>query len=235
MKTTVVEILQETPTTRTVRFAKPEDFTYHPGQFIMLNLPHPQPDDRGSRRSLSLSSSPTEEFLQITTREGTSSFKQTLHQLEVGTDVDLLGPMGRFLLNEDAQTPAILLAGGIGATPFRSMLTHLTHTQSTKPVTLLFSNKKPDDIVFHNHFVDISRESKYIDVINTITDTESLNDSYSGKRGRINEEMIQTVSYWKQAEYYLCGPIVMVSALQEVVKSLGISEERIKTEQFSGY
>lgn len=80
---------------------KNTDFTFQPGQYIQMNLPHPDPDDRGSWRFFTITSSPTEkDYLMITCRKGKSSFKRALFALTPGTSVQFYGPIGKFVLEE---------------------------------------------------------------------------------------------------------------------------------------
>src|SRR3990167_2473682 len=104
---------------QTFIFDKPADLNYTAGQFITLTVPHPNADDRGSRRWFTASSSPTEDYLSITTKlsQPGSSFKQALRQLAPGTPVEMLEPKGDFILPDDPTQPIVLVAGGIGVTP----------------------------------------------------------------------------------------------------------------------
>jgi ferredoxin-NADP reductase len=83
-------------------FLRPEDFQFLPGQYIQMTLPHAKTDDRGSSRYFTISSSPTEkDYLMITSRKGSSSFKKALFGLEEGTQVQFFGPIGMFVLPEE--------------------------------------------------------------------------------------------------------------------------------------
>ncbi len=111
---------------RTFYFRPEKPAHYTAGQYTELALPHPHPDKRGGRRWFTLSSSPTEDLLSITTKyagdDDTSSFKRTLFKLKPGSEVHMADPMGDFVLPKLIQTPLVFVAGGIGITPFHSML-----------------------------------------------------------------------------------------------------------------
>jgi ferredoxin-NADP reductase len=146
---------EEAPHIRTFFFKPEKPVHYTAGQFTELTLPHDSPDDRGIRRWFTLSSSPTDELLSITTRftpDTGSSFKNALFALEPGTVVQMADAMGDFVLPKLIQTPLIFVAAGIGITPFHSILTWLTATGEKRPIKLLYAVHEEDDIIFQDTF-----------------------------------------------------------------------------------
>lgn len=208
-------------------FGRPRNFEFIPGQYVKMVLSIENPDDRGTSRFFSLSSSPTEkDHLMITTRILQSSFKKTLGNLPVGAEVQMRGPHGMFVLVLDEQDTRrkVYLAGGIGITPARSMLVYLRDKNLNIPLTLIASFSNRDEIIFQNELNSISNELRKI--IYVVTSRE----------GRIDEEKIRkNISDFLNSLFYISGPAGFVEAMAKLVKSIGVPEENIKTEDFPGY
>lgn len=232
METTTLSVTQETPSVFTYRFVKPPGFLYKAGQFINIEIPVENPDNRGSKRNSSLASSPTEDFLMISMRRGVSQFKKTLEQIKIGAPVKIVGPLGRFTLNEDETTPAVMLTGGIGITPFRSMIKYATDKKLKKHITLIYSNKTASDIPFQQELFALHAKNEHLTIYHTVTQDES----WTGKKGRISEELIrECVPSLEKAEYYICGSPQMVTSLRALLATMQIPSERIAFEPFTGY
>ena len=131
MIATLHHVVDETPVIRTFFFKSERPLRYVAGQFIELTLPHADPDDRGTRRWFTLSSAPSHELISITTKhaEKPSTFKQKLWSLEPGDTVDISEPMGDFVLPKDSTQPLVWIAGGLGITPFHSIVQWLQDTK----------------------------------------------------------------------------------------------------------
>ena len=128
MKALFDHFTDENDTIRTFYFKTESPLDYTAGQYIQLSLPHEHEDDRGAKRWFTLSSSPTDALISITTRfnkEHSSTFKETLFALTPGTEVNFTGPMGDFVLPKQIDKPLVFVAGGIGVTPFHSMMAWL--------------------------------------------------------------------------------------------------------------
>ncbi|MBI3624317.1 FAD-dependent oxidoreductase [Candidatus Saccharibacteria bacterium] len=123
---------------------------YTPGQFTQLRLAHQNVDKRGDKRWFTLSSSPSESLLAITTKlsQPGSSFKRSLRQLQPGTELHLADPTGDFVLPKDASIPLIFVAGGIGITPMRSMIKWLTDMKEQRHITLLYAVNSRRELAF---------------------------------------------------------------------------------------
>src|ERR1700722_16878985 len=127
---------------KTFYFRPEKPVHYTAGQFIELTIPHKNPDKRGIKHWFTLSSPPTDELLSITTKfagDQSSSFKKALFKLKPGTELRMADPMGDFVLPKLIQTPLIFVAGGIGITPFHSMLSWLAATGEVRPIKLLYA------------------------------------------------------------------------------------------------
>lgn len=214
---------------------KGSDLDFLPGHYIRMSLQLQNPDERGSSRFFSIASSPLEkDYVVVTTRVLQSSFKKTLLQLSSGTEVKFFGPVGQFVLKEEDLTPRIFLAGGIGITPFHSMITYVTEKKIQIPITLFVSFSALDEVLFRKELEKISEENPLIKIIYTITHPQD--GEWKGEIGRISEDLIKKyVSDIQSAQYMIVGPPTMVSAVIELVQKMGVEQERIKKENFVGY
>jgi len=193
-----------------------------PGQYLRLELPH-KADDRGTTRYFTISSSPlNKKYLTITTRIIKSTFKKELLNLKPGTKVNVFGPMGWFVLPKDEKEEKVFIAGGIGVTPFRSLLTSIKDKQLEKPITLFaaFSNK--ENFVFYAELADIAKKNSEIEVVYTDL--------------RISSDLINKyIADIQKPIFLVTGPPAMVEEIKKLLLDLGAIDEKIQTEDFDGY
>src|SRR3989338_5302529 len=162
----IIGIREETPTIKSIKIQK-DNFDYKPGQYVQMEL---ETGDEENIHPLSIASSPTEDFLMFSTKISNSTFKQELFSLKVGDKLKIKGPMGVFVLNENAKN-IVFLGGGIGITPFRNMIKYASDKRLPMKLTLLYSNKTPADIVYRNEWTLLEKQNKNLKVVNTITDS----------------------------------------------------------------
>lgn len=218
------------------RSAKP-DYTFLPGQYNRIILPHENVDERGTSRNFSIVSSPNNtKELMITTRIVQSSFKKALYNLTPGTPVQFFGPVGRFIFDENEVGDRVFLAGGIGITPFHSMLTYIAEKNITIPVTLFASFSTSDDVIYLDEFTKISQDHPNVKIVYTITKPELSQKPWSGETGRVTPELIKKyVPSIAQCITYSCGPIPMVDGMLETLTMMGVPKENQRKENFVGY
>lgn len=214
-------------------FERPVDFTYQAGQYIKMKLDLKNPDNRGVTRYFTLSSSPTDDFLMVTTRILKSTFKMRLGELKVGERVHMRGPWGDFVLSRESK-PRVFIAGGIGMTPFHSMLRYIGESNINIPILLFVSYKTPGRILYQNELEKITRGHRNIQIITTITKPEGT--QWTGATGRINTELLRKhIANLYENIYYVAGPDPMVEEVEKLLKSIGIKKEQILTDGFPGY
>jgi ferredoxin-NADP reductase len=213
---------------------------YSAGQFAYFKLDGVVGDAKGPIRHFSLASSPTEQdFIMISTRIRDTPYKQKMASLEKGAKILAWGPEGEFILHKDYSKPAVLLSGGIGVTPFRSMVKYATDRRLPLKITMFDSNRDAGNILYKTEFDRWAKENKNLKVVYTITEEEKQDSNWAGERGRINKEMI--AKYLSNDEitsavFYICGPPGMLRAMQKLLKEeLQIPKDRIKVEEFTGY
>ena len=217
-------------------FEKPEGFAYEPGQYLEINLDHPNPDDRGTTRWFTMSSSPTEGDLMLTTRlvERHSSFKQALFGLKAGDSVEVKGPMGKFLLPQDSSVPLVWIAGGIGITPFRSQLKFIIDNEESRDITLIYSNRTKGDICFDELWQQASEKLAKFKLISTLVD--EIPQGWHGETGMVDEAMIKkAVGQLGGKQYFISGPEPMVEAFKPKLVAMGIADTAIHQDWFPNY
>jgi ferredoxin-NADP reductase/nitrite reductase/ring-hydroxylating ferredoxin subunit len=209
---------------------------FAPGQFAFFKLQGVLNDPKGAVRHFSIASSPTEnDFILISTRIRDSPYKQKLASLEKGARVTAWGPQGDFVLREGK--PAVLLSGGIGVTPFRSMIKYATDRQLPQKITIFDSNRNRQNILYREEFDRWAGENKNIKVVYTLTDESTLSPDM--ERGRIDGPMLQrhlTKEDLSSAIFYICGPPGMLKGMQKLLgQHMQIPKGRLKVESFTGY
>jgi len=233
-ETTLTRKVQETPDAWRFYFKRPKGFEYRAGQYIKMYLDVKDPDDRGVTRYFTLSSSPTEDELLVTTRILKSTFKLKLGKLDIGTKVKMRGLWGDFFIHKDNTKPLVFLSGGIGITPFRSMLRFASDTKLATQITMFASYKTPDEIFFNKELTEISALNSNIQIINTITQPEET--FWKGETGRIDEAMLKRhLDNLSKYIYYIAGPDPLVDAMEKMLKGLKIPAAQILTDGFPGY
>lgn len=238
MKLTLIEKRRQTPSIYSFIFKPEYPITFIPGQFITLFNPHDNSDERGIKRHFSIASSPTEKNIMIATKiiDNGSSFKKALLALEEGSNVEAGEPHGSFILPEDENNHCLFITGGIGITPVRSMVKYATDKKLNLKLTLLYSNVMSDEIAFYEFFNELKTHNPKLDIVYTITKPEELKQSWTGRVGRIDEALIR--EYMKNNlsnKFYISGPPQMVTAMLELLKSIGVDDQDIKRELFTGY
>ncbi|MEO6983589.1 MAG: FAD-dependent oxidoreductase [Edaphobacter sp.] len=223
--------------TRSFHFEKPASFIFTPGQFIDIDLLNPtETDGEGNTRGFSVSSAPHEDTITVTTRLRDTAFKRVLKTMPVGTDVQIEGPFGNLRLHNDVKRTAVFLAGGIGITPFRSIVMDAAHRKLPHHIFLFFSNHRPEDAPFLEELQALEKENPNYRLIPTMTKIEKSKTAWNGERGFIDKVMLE--KYLKDAAspiYYIAGPPAMVGGLHTMLQKAGVDDDDIRLEEFEGY
>lgn len=209
---------------------------YQPGQYMEWTLGHDSPDSRGNRRYFTLASSPTENNLRIGVKfySPASSYKQKM-LLDENSHIVASQLAGDFTLPRNPDQKCVFMAGGIGVTPFRSMLKYLVDTKQRRNIVLLFANKNPGEIIYHDVFDQAERELG-IKTVYTLTDRETVPADWSGQVGRVDEQMIlREIPDYRERIFYLSGPQAMVTGDETLLQKMGVKKEFIKTDFFPGF
>jgi len=219
------------------RFKKPEGFAYQSGQTIDLTLiDPPETDAEGNSRTFSIVTAPHQDHIAIATRVRDTAFKRTLREMSEGTPLSFQGPFGSFTLHENTARPAVFLAGGIGITPFHSILADASERALPHRVILFYSNRRPEDSAFLPELESFAARDKNITLVATMTGMEKSAQPWEGERGYIDAGMLQRhAPEGSSPIYYLAGPPAMITAMRDMLKSSGVSGDDIRFEEFAGY
>ncbi|MDF0679862.1 MAG: FAD-dependent oxidoreductase [Candidatus Nitrosocosmicus sp.] len=191
---------------------------YKAGQYAIVDLGTKE-DPEGPMRSFTLSSSPTEEgFIMISTRIRDTPFKKKLAGLNVGSSVIFTAPLGKFTLHEDHLKPAVLLSGGIGVTPFRSMIKYVIDAKIPLKITMFDANRNKENILFKDEFDKWAELNENVQIVYTLSDTQA---DWNGEQGHINKKMITkylTNDKLDSSVFYICGPPSMLKAMEKLLQ-----------------
>jgi ferredoxin-NADP reductase len=223
--------------TMAFHFEKPSGWTFKAGQAMDMTLLAPsETDAEGNTRAFSIASAPHDESLMVATRMRDTAFKRVLRTMPLGTAVKIEGPFGDLTLHNKAARTAVFLAGGIGITPFRSILFRAAIEKLPHRIFLFFSNRRPEDAPFLEELQALEKENPHYKFIPTMTEMAKSHRPWNGETDQINKGMLS--KYLNNAAspiYYIAGPPPMVKGLHEMLNKAGVDDDDIRTEEFSGY
>ncbi len=221
--------------TTAFRLAKPDGFTFEAGQAISLELIDPPADAAQGSRTLSLVSAPFEQELVVATRMRDGAFKRALNALPEGASVKIDGPFGDLTLG-DTGRPAVFIAGGIGITPFMSVLRQAAEDRSPQPLYLAYSNRRPEDAAFLDELQGLERQNRQFHLMATMTDMRKSARDWGGETGYVDADMLKRlVGDLAGSVFYVVGPPAMVEAMQWTLADAGVAADKVRTEAFYGY
>jgi glycine betaine catabolism B len=217
-------------------FSHARNFAFAPGQYMEWTLGHNSPDARGNRRYFTLASAPTEKTLRLGVKfyPESSTYKKAMLKMNVGDEIVASQLSGDFTLPEDPRQKIVLIAGGVGVTPFRSMIKYLLDTHRPRPITLFYANKSVDDILYKDVF-DRAKHELGIHTIYAVTDPKNLPASWTGVTGRITPQLIKSqLPDYRRCIFYISGPRSMVDSFKETLHQMHVPSSHIRTDFFSG-
>ena len=214
-----------------------DGFKFEAGQTCDLTLESPQySDDKGTSRTFSIASSPADlPRLLVATRLTGSAFKRSLLEAPRGTEVELDGPYGSFVLHKNPAKPAVFFAGGIGITPFRSIVKDATERRLPHKMTLFYSNRSAGSTAFIADLEAWQKVNPNFRLVATITEPAG-GEPWAYSTGLMNAAFIKPhMAGWDAAIYYLAGPAAFVAAMRAALEEVGADPDNIRTEEFPGY
>ncbi len=214
-----------------------QNFSFEAGQNIDVFLPEAPESGATSAQmhTFSFASAPQhQDFFMITTRMRDSKYKKTLKTLPLGTKLRCLGPNGNLVLHEDSSKPAVFLSGGIGITPFRSLIESSILGNLPHSIHVFYSNRTIEVAAFHDEFERWATQHPQFHYHPTLT--QALPADWKYRSGKIDATMIrQQFGALNDAVFYVAGPEGMVSAMRSLLIDAGVSRDAIRLESFSGY
>lgn len=209
-------------------------FAFIPGQYLELSLPHTGTDARGMRRTFSIASSPEDEYVRfgLTVSDPGSSFKRALLNLDKGAIVRTTRVGGDFTLPRSTDVPLLLIAGGIGITPFRSMLDDLVRRKEARDIVLIYGARSEEGLVY-SELIESAKKTLKLECIPVISEATP---SWGGEAGIITVDTIKRlVPDSALRRIYISGPSLMVDGLRAQLIKSGIKRNHIVKDYFSGY
>ena len=224
--------------TMAFRFERPNGFEFKPGQAIdlALSLQTDTPGGQGARHAFSIVSAPFEDELVIATRMRDSAFKRALEVLPIGSQVTIDGPFGSFGLHNARRRAAVFIAGGIGVTPFVSMLRQATRDRLQQRIVLLYANRRPEDAAFLGELQELEEQNPNFRLVATMTKMNGSRRRWSGPTGAITGALIESiVGDLPELVFYVVGPPGMVEAVRQTLNDAGVNDDDVRSEEFYGY
>ena len=231
------QVIQITPDTGEFVFQPDFPIKFKPGQYMEWTLGHDKVDSRGNRRYFTLASSPTEKELRLGVKfyADASSFKTKLANMRIGDTLIASQLAGDFVMPRNKQKKMVFIAGGIGVTPFKSMVKYLIDTQEKRDIAMIYANKTVPDIAYKDFFDQAALSPLALKMIYVLSD-KTVGPEWTGYRGYITKEMVlKEIPDFKERMFYISGPHIMVSSTEQVLKDLGIPDSQIKTDFFPGF
>jgi ferredoxin-NADP reductase len=220
------------------RFESPdEELVYTPGQFLCLKLDLKYPDEKGPERYFSIVNPPGKKTengnreIDIATRISGTGFKQTLSAMQTGETAAITRVDGEFILPGDAGKGIVMVAGGVGITPFKCMLEHLVlNGEKQRRINLLYSNKNKANTAFYDELSQMAQGGYVSKVYFVMT----RDDTWPGPKGRMNAAFIaENIPGYQKNHFMVAGPPNFVGGISQALDELEISD--VKLERFFGY
>ena len=224
--------------TMAFQFHKPKGFDFAPGQAIDLVLPGQATgdNDQNWRHAFSIVSAPFEDQLVVATRMRDSAFKRALKALPTGAPVTINGPFGSLCLHQDRTRAGVFIAGGIGITPFVSMLRQAQHDRLHQRLILLYSNRRPEDAAFLADLQQLEEQNTHFRLVATMTNMRLSTRTWPNQTGVITADLVKSVvGDVPKPIFYLVGPPGMVESMRQTLHQVGIDNDDIRSEAFYGY
>lgn len=218
---------QLTPDTYDYVFAIDKPIKFTPGQYMEFTLDHSHPDSRGNRRYLSLASSPTERELRVGIKFGSppSSYKRNLLVMTEGQNIAAGQLIGDFTLPKDPNKKLVFIAGGIGITPYRSMLKYLVDTNQKRNIVVLYSAKNKLEFVYRDVLAEAENKLG-VRIIYIDTETQGHMDQ---------ARLMGVIPDYRERTFYISGSHRVVTAFEDVLRQLKIPRRQIITDYFPGF
>ena len=229
-ETKITEIIPRTADVTSYRFPRPPELIYKPGQYFMITI---KQDNKELVHHFSFSSSPTEkEHFEFTKKFTDHEYSIALKAAKIGDWARIDAPYGQFTF--EGEYPKIaMLAGGIGITPFISIIKNACDKHLESKITLFYGCRTDGDIAFKEEFEKMQNENKNLKIVCIVNQPSN---EWKGETGIITADMLKKIlPDYNETVFYTCGPPPMVKAMETIIESLGLPKTQMKQEYFTGY
>jgi glycine betaine catabolism B len=229
-ETEITEIIPRTSDVSSFRFQRPAELTYKPGQFFFVTI---RKGTEELTHHFSFSSSPTDqEYFEFTKKFTDHEYSMALKASKVGDWARIDAPYGQFIF-EGEYPKVALLAGGIGVTPFISIIKNATERHLGSKITLFYGCRTEADIAFKDELESMQKENNNLKMVCIVNQPTT---QWTGETGVITADMIKkAMPDYNENVFYTCGPPPMVKAMETIIESLGLKKTQMKQEYFTGY
>jgi len=214
-------------------FRSPRKLAFQAGQYLEWTLGLDRSDSRGNRRYFTVASAPTEQSIRLGVKfyPQSSAFKRMLGAMKPGSTIHASQLAGDFTLPANPQTKIAFLAGGIGITPFRSMLQYLIDSHERRPIVVLYGAETQQDIAYRDVLGAARRELGIRTVLAVARGAER--GQYPGY---IDARLVRlAIPDYLERTFYISGPQAMVKALRDTLLAMGVRRSKIKVDYFPGF
>lgn len=234
MKAKIVQKEEIAEGTLYTKLSLDEEISFKAGQFFRLTLLNPpHTDERGNGRFLGFINSPSQnKLIETVTRLGPSAFKRYLNEAPLDTEVEIDGIDGDMILPENTQVPWVVITGGIGIVPYMSMFREIKEKALPYKITLIFSNTRKSWAIFMDELYAYAQEDRDFSFIPTMTQ----DPNWQGEKRRIDATYLkEKLPNPENNLYYVSGTPRFVPSIVTALKSLGVPQDKLKFEIFTGY
>ena len=234
MKATIKEKREIAKGTLMVTFElESDEVDWTPGEYFWVELLDPPYDDeKGARRHITVVTSPTEGVLGLATRIRDSAFKKSLVEMPEGSAVDVEQPKGSFVLPDDTSQRYAFVAGGIGITPFRSMLRYIADKGLDYDITLVYSNRDAESTAFLDELKELESVVPRCRLVLTMTEDPSWDGDTRMLDADVLRDMLGDLESY---HFMIAGPPPMAKSVEGSLLEAGLSEDQVQSDSFSGY
>jgi ferredoxin-NADP reductase len=218
-------------------FSTKRPIKFLPGQYLEWTLPNTGLDSRGNRRFFTIASSPTEKNIHLGVRfyPNPSKFKTKLLSLSKGDKLTVGQLSGDFVLPEDTSRKLVFIAGGIGITPFRSMIKFLLDNNQRRDVVFIVINKTPEEIPYKD-LLNEAEKKVGIKIVHVLTELKTMSKDLQAEIGHLTDDMIRKhISDYNDRTFYISGSNAVVNSCKKILAEVGVKASKIVTDYFPGF
>lgn len=225
--------IKRTPSVESFRFIPGEKADFIPGQFLQIVFDPDNPGNKELNKYLSFSSSPANDYIEVTKRLSESKFSQALKNLKTDQEVMINAPLGACVFKDEYKKIGFLI-GGIGITPVISIIEYIVEKGLDTDICLIYSNRTEEEIAFKQELDHWRALNNNLKVTYIVTDCQPKDKACLF--GRVDKELIKAqICDLEERLLFIFGPPKMVEAMQALSLEAGVKKENLRIENFIGY